>query len=266
MQFSYFDVHSHLNLSPLLENKDEIINTLRQQGVGTITVGVDYETSKIALDMANENSDILWATVGQHPNDNPEEVFDYEKYLELSKNEKVVAIGECGLDYFRLKGSEEEKEIEVERQKNLFIQHINLAKEAGKPLMIHARPHVGSMDAYTDAIRILEREQFTGLVNFHFFVGDIETAQKIVSSGWTVSFDGPITFVSEYDEVIRSIPIENIMAETDAPFASPMPHRGKTNYPHYVEYVYKRIAEIKGIGEDEARIQLFSNIKRVFDI
>lgn len=268
MQFNYFDIHSHLNLSPLLENKDEIINAMRQQGMGTITVGVDYDTSKLAVDFANENSDILWATVGQHPNDNRDEVFDYAKYSELAKNDKVVAIGECGLDYFRLKGSEDEKQIEIERQKEIFIKHIQLALEVNKPLMIHARPAKDSMNAYEDVLDILEellgsRTSKLG-VNFHFFVGDIEIAKRIVKNGWTMSFDGPITFTSDYDDVIKSIPIDNIMAETDAPFASPVPYRGQTNYPQYVEHVYKKIAEIKGLDTEITRKAILNNIKRVF--
>ena len=135
MKFNYFDIHSHLNLTPLLENKDEIINTLRQHGMGTITVGVDYDTSLMAVNFANENSDILWSTVGQHPVDGTSKVLsdsEWAKFKELARNDKVVAIGECGLDYFRLKparnasgtadaggGSEDEKQIEVERQKDL---------------------------------------------------------------------------------------------------------------------------------------------------
>jgi TatD DNase family protein len=266
MKFNYFDVHSHLNLSPLLENKDEIINTLRTRGVGTITVGVDYNTSVIALEMANQNPDILWATVGQHPNDNPEEIFDYNKFLELSRDPKVVAIGECGIDYYRLKGSEEEKEKEIKRQKDLFIQHIKLAEETGKPLMIHARPHVNSEDAYVEAIRILEEENFSGHANFHFFVGNIVTAKKIVEKKWSVSYDGPITFSNDYDEVIKSIPLVNIMCETDAPFAAPAPYRGQTNNPYYVSEVYKKIAEIKEITPEFMCEVMQENIKRVFGV
>ncbi len=204
--------------------------------------------------------------MGQHPNDNPEENFIYEKFLELAKDEKVVAIGECGIDYYRLKGSHEEKEIEVERQKNLFIEHIKLAEEVGKPLMIHARPHVAKMDAYEDVIDILERLEFTGHANFHFFVGDLNIAQRIVEHNWTVSYDGPITFTDDYTEVIKWLPLDNIMAETDAPFAAPMPYRGQTNYPQYVEFVYKKIAEIKEIDPEIARKILLENAIRVFKV
>ena len=266
MKFSYFDVHSHLNISPIQEENNSIIGILREKGIGTITVGVDYTTSKMALDLANTNADILWATVGQHPNDNPEEEFIYEKFLDLAQDPKVVAIGECGLDYYRLKGSSEEKEIEIERQKNLFRDHIKLAEELGKPLMIHARPHVGSMDAYIDTLRILEESNFTGHANFHFFVGDLNIAQRIVEHNWTVSYDGPITFTDDYSDVIKWLPLENIMAETDAPFAAPMPHRGQTNYPQYVEFVYKKIAEIKEIDSEITRKTLLENAKRVFKI
>lgn len=264
MKFKYFDVHSHPNLSPLWEERENILETMRQASVGTITVGVDLDTSIKAVEMAEQNPDILWATVGQHPNDNRDEVFDYVKMLELARNEKVVAIGECGLDYFRIKA--DDVEAEKERQEILFRLHIQLAKEVGKPLMIHARPHMNSMDAYTRVINILEEENFMGKVNFHFFVGDKETAERIVGNGWTVSFDGPITFSTDYDEVIKSIPIENIMAETDAPFAAPMPHRGKTNRPEYVEFIYKKIAGIKGIDEEIARKNMLGNIAKVFRI
>src|SRR3989338_4257511 len=289
MKLNYIDIHSHLNLSPLLENKDQIIQNMRDAGIGTITVGTDYETSKLAVEMANDRPDILWATVGQHPNDlptgqagNPDEVFDYEKYLELAKNEKVVAIGETGLDYYRLGSSdkvlvtsEEQKQqeikIEKQRQKDLFFKHIEIAIETVKSLMIHARPAKNSMDVYEDVLDILETYQQKAksqklAANFHFFVGDIEIAKRIVKNNWTMSFDGPITFTKDYDEVIKSIPLENIMAETDAPFATPVPYRGQTNYPQYVEFIYKKIAEIKEISINECRAQILNNVKRVFGI
>src|SRR3990167_2013953 len=278
MKLNYIDIHSHLNLSPLLENKDQIIQNMRDAGIGTITVGTDYETSKLAVEMANDRPDILWATVGQHPNDlptgqagNPDEVFDYEKYLELAKNEKVVAIGETGLDYYRLQVTADSFQLEKEKQEILFKKHIKLALEISKPLMIHARPSPCSMDAYEDVLDILETYQQKAksqklAANFHFFVGDIEIAKRIVKNNWTMSFDGPITFTKDYDEVIKSIPLENIMAETDAPFATPVPYRGQTNYPQYVEFIYKKIAEIKEISINECRAQILNNVKRVFGI
>jgi TatD DNase family protein len=256
---------------------------MREQGIGTITVGVDYETSKLAIELTEENPEILWATVGLHPNDNVEtktskagspdasgeafrEIFEYEKYLELARHEKVVAIGECGLDYFR----DQSEETKI-KQKELFKKHIELAIEVKKPLMIHSRPSKGSMDAYENVLDILEYYKLSATsyqlsVNFHFFVGDTTIAKRIVENGWTMSFDGPITFSTDYDEVIRSIPIENIMAETDAPYASPVPYRGKTCEPWMVVEVTKKITELKGISEEEYRQAFLLNIERIFGI
>ena len=261
MQFNYFDIHSHLNLKSLYDGRADVLARMREEKIGAITVGVDYETSKMAIDLAQENSDILWATVGMHPNDNRDEIFDYEKYLELAQDSKVVAIGETGLDYFRIKG----EDIDIkEKQKALFKKHIELSLAVGKPLMIHARPSKGSMDAYEDVLTILENH--TLHVNFHFFVGDTTIAQRIVKNGWTMSFDGPITFSRDYDEVIRSIPLENIMAETDAPFAAPEPYRGKTCEPWMVSEIVKKIAEIKNLPLETVQKVLLENTVRVFDI
>lgn len=282
MQFSYFDIHSHLNLKPLYEGRADILARMREEKIGTITVGVDYETSKLAIDLAQENPDMLWATVGLHPNDNQDEIFDYEKYLELAQNPKVVAIGETGLDYFRLDASRQELVAETKaKQKELFLQHIKLALEVKKPLMIHARPSKGSMDAYEDVIEILEQHASTSPqpspnlgegeiqrihANFHFFVGDTITAQRIVKNGWTMSFDGPVTFSRDYDDVIRAIPLENIMAETDAPFAAPEPYRGKACEPWMVSEIVKKIAEIKNLPIETVQKALLENVVRVFDI
>lgn len=284
MKPNYFDIHSHINLKPLLDDQEGLIARMNDAGVGTITVGVDYETSKMAVQLA-EKYENLYACIGLHPADNATEVFDYEKYLELAKNDRVVAIGETGLDYFRLAGTDSEIEDQKNKQKEIFIKHIKIALEVGKPLMIHARPSVArsvnedaeagspkkqTQDAYEDVLDILEESLGSSAsklgVNFHFFVGDVETAQRIVKNNWTMSFDGPITFTTDYDEVIRSIPIENIMAETDAPFATPVPHRGKTCEPFMVTEVYKRIAEIKGLDDETCRNLINQNVKKVFKV
>jgi TatD DNase family protein len=154
----------------------------------------------------------------------------------------------------------------TENQKKIFIEHVRLAKEVGKPLMIHARPTKGDMDAYVDVLDILEEEKYTGKVNFHFFVGDITIAKQIVERGWTMSFDGPITFSREYDEVIRFLPIESIMAETDAPFAAPEPYRGARALPVHVREIVSRLAQIRGEDEEFVRVKLLENIKRMFSI
>lgn len=234
-------------------------------GIATITVGVDYETSLKAVNLANQNKN-LYACVGMHPNDSVETFFEYEKYLDLARNEKVVAIGETGLDYFRDQSVENKN-----HQKEIFIKHIELAIELDKPLMIHARPSVGTMDAYEDVLDILESYKLKAgnynlTANFHFFVGNIDIANRIVKNNWTMSFDGPITFSRDYDEVIKNIPLQNIMAETDAPFASPAPYRGKTCEPWMVVHIYEQIAQIRGQDADDVRKQINQNVYNFFGI
>lgn len=258
MNFKYIDVHSHLNLEQFDLDREEVIALLKEQDIATITVGCDYKTSLLAVELAQKNEH-LFACVGQHPTDTTEP-FIYEKFLELSKSEKVVAIGECGLDYFR-----EKNDALVESQKELFLKHIKIAEELNKPLMIHARPSKNSMDAYNDVLDILDSHKNIK-ANFHFFVGDIEVAKRIIDRGFTVSFDGPITFSRDYDEVIKILPIESIMAETDSPFAAPAPYRGKKATPLMVVEVIKKIAEIKEISLENAVLSLRENTKRVFGV
>ncbi|MCC6520748.1 TatD family hydrolase [Candidatus Nomurabacteria bacterium] len=259
MKYTYIDIHSHLNLSPLYERREEIVVLLREKNVATITIGTDLATSQKAVDLAHEYPDVLFACVGLHPADNAEEIFDMDVYEALARDGKVVAIGECGLDYFRDQ-SEENKT----RQNEIFLQHIALAQKVQKPLMIHARPSKGTMDAYEDVLTILESTEDYPRVNFHFFVGDIPIAKRILSIGGTMSFDGPITFSHDYDEVIAFLPIESIMAETDAPFAAPAPYRGKTCEPWMVEEIIARIAEIKQLPREDVVRILTANALRVF--
>lgn len=259
----YIDIHSHINLEPLFSNKEEVIKKMKENEVGTIVIGTDFEMSEKAIEIA-EKYYFIYAGVGLHPNDNLDETFDMGKYRLLAQHQKVVCIGETGLDYFRNEG----ENFKI-RQKEIFKRHIELAIELNKPLMIHARPSKGSMDAYIDALDILEiykKENSALHANFHFFVGDLEIAKRIIENNWTVSYDGPITFSHDYDEVIKFLPIENIMAETDAPFAAPVPYRGKTCEPFMVIEVINKIAEIKGLDLEITTTQIRENAKRIFKI
>lgn len=256
MDFKYFDIHSHLNLQPLRNDEEAVVFRMRAHETATITVGVDAQTSRDAVLLA-EKYPFFWATVGLHPTDNTSEAFDFEEYKKIAAHPRVVAIGECGLDYFRNQ-TEETKN----RQKEVFKQHIMLALELNKPLMIHARPSKGSMDAYSDVLAMLEPYQKTIRANFHFFVGNKEIAMQVLALGFTISFDGPITFARDYDEVIQMVPLESLMAETDAPFAAPVPYRGKTCEPWMVEEVVKKIAEIRNEDFEKVRAQLLLNAMR----
>lgn len=233
--------------------------------VGAIIVGTDSDMSEQAIALANEY-DFLWATVGIHPTDNQREQFDEAKYLALASHEKVVAIGECGLDYYWpahdgwVAGEEQEKT----RQKELFSQHIALAERLHKPLMIHGRPTKGSMDAYEDMLDVLTSHAVSG--NVHFFVGNTDIAKRFLDSGFTLSFTGVLTFTHDYDDIARSVPLNRVLVETDAPYVAPVPHRGTRNSPLYVRYTYEALARIKGISTAECVAQVIQNADTLFQL
>ncbi|MEK7606333.1 MAG: TatD family hydrolase [Patescibacteria group bacterium] len=263
--YRYFDIHSHLTFQDFDTDRSLIIEKMKEIGMGTITVGTELGTSQAAVELAHEHAH-LFATVGIHPTHG--EAFDEETFSKLAEDRKVVAIGECGLDYFRIDPNDTETK---EAQKKMFEAHIVLALKHDMPLMIHGRPRKGSMDAYEDIIEILESTKHQApnsklRGNIHFFVGDIPTAQKFLDLGFTMSFDGPITFSRDYDDVIKFIPENMIMAETDAPFATPEPFRGHRNEPLYVEHVVRTLAEVRGADFESFRKTLVENALRVFGI
>jgi TatD DNase family protein len=261
----YIDIHSHLNLPEFKDDLDDVAARLRAQAIATIVVGVDKETSASALAIAGKY-DNIFACIGQHPTDNSDEAFDAEFYQALAASPKVVAIGECGLDYFRLK---ENIESEKERQKKIFLAHIDLAIATNRPLMIHARPNKGTMDAYEDVLDILEASVRGGKAargDVHFFVGDIAIADRFLALGFTMSFTGVITFASDYDAVVRHLPLASILSETDAPFATPVPFRGKRCEPEHVMVIAARIAEIRGEDVEIVREALIANAERLFGL
>jgi TatD DNase family protein len=256
------DTHSHFNLAQFDEDREAAIARMKEADVATICVGIDLETSKLAIDIAAEN-DTIWACVGQHPTEWKKE-FDVVEFNDLAQGKKVVAIGECGLDYFR----PEDREYKAE-QVVLFRQQIELAIESGLPLMLHIRPDQGTMTAYDDAIEILKEykeaaPQLTGTA--HFFAGDTRIAQQFLDLGFYISFSGVITFVKDYAQVVAFVPLERILSETDAPFATPAPHRGKRNEPAYVTEVVKKVAEIKELSLEKVEAQLQLNARTLFNI
>lgn len=245
------------------EDREQLMRDMREQGVGGIIVGTDRKSSKSAVEMSDGEN--FWGTVGLHPNDKPSEGYDDSYFQELSQDAKVVAIGECGLDYYRPENPEAEKA----RQRDSFQRQIELAGERGLPLMIHARPSKGSMDAYNDAFDMLAqaKQKYPNLTgNMHFYVGDIPTTDKFLSIGFTFSFTAVLTFTKDYDDMVRHIPLENILTETDAPYVAPAPNRGKRNDPYAVREVVKAIARIKGLDEEEVRAATLGNAKRVFGL
>ncbi len=283
----YIDIHSHVNFKAFDEDRDEVIKRALENDVWVINVGTQIDTSTKAVEMANQYPEGVYAIIGLHPihtgesyHDEKElgeggkefisrgEIFDKEAYRELLKDSKVVGIGECGLDYYRC-----DKE-SIEKQKKAFIEQIELANEFNKPLMLHIRnnPEDKTLNAYTDSLEILKAHlDQEGLPrqrrgDVHFFAGSSEDAKEFLDFGFTLSFTGVITFTHDYDEVIKNTPLDMIMTETDSPYVTPVPYRGKRNEPVYVKEVVRRIAEIKGITEEEIAKNIIENAKRVFKI
>lgn len=251
----YFDIHSHLNFEGYEKDWDAVIARMRETETHTIVIGTDFESSKRAVELAEAYPEI-YASIGVHPVDDPAQSFEVEKFKSLIQHPKVVAVGECGLDFYHAKKADD-----FDRQKQLFLEQVEFALEHDKPLMIHSR------DAYEELLDILEPmkreygEKLRG--NIHFFAGNGEIVQRFFAIGFSISFTGVITFVSQYDEVIRNAPLELIHAETDAPFVAPVPHRGERNEPSYVREVVKRIAEIRSEEEESVRLALVENALRM---
>ena len=293
MQEIFFDAHTHAHFAAFKDDMDEVLKRALDNNVYLINVGTQIDTSKKAVEVAHKYPKGVYATIGLHPvhteksyhdpqelgiNTTKEEglalsnaegftsrgeVFDYDAYKELSKNEKVVGIGECGLDYYHL--NEETKKT----QKEAFIKQIELAYDIKKPLMIHCR------EAFDDLIDILEshkNELLNGYAGVtHFFAGTKDQAKKLLELGFAFSFGGASTFPEKagkysYGEIIEYLPMDKIVLETDAPYVTPVPYRGKRNEPVYVIEVAKKIAELKNLTLGETRDMTTQNVLNIFKI
>jgi TatD DNase family protein len=280
----YIDIHSHVNFKAFDEDRDETMKRALDNDTWVINVGTQIDTSRKAVEMANRYEEGVYAIIGLHPihtgvsyHDEKElgeggkeftsrgEIFNSEEYKKLLSNTKVVGIGECGLDYYHMNKES------IEKQKEAFIEQIKLANEFNLPLMLHIRnnPKDKTHDAYMDALEILKKysnvkRDMRGDV--HFFAGSAEDAKKFIDFGFTLSFTGVITFTEDYDEIISNTPLDMIMSETDSPYVTPVPHRGKRNEPSYVREVVKKIAKVKNLPEPEVAEAVIKNAKRVFNI
>jgi TatD DNase family protein len=262
----YFDAHCHVQFEAYDADRADVLTRMREAEVGGLVVGVNRESSEKAIALVQNEPD-LFASVGLHPNDTPKEIsgdFDivvFESMVEQPAN-KIVAIGECGLDYYR----PDEPEAVKKKQKEIFEQQIELAVKYNKPLMIHSRPSKGTQDAYHDTldlIRSKQREYGERLKgNMHFFVGGVDEARDFVELGFTLSYTAVITFTHDYDDVIRSIPLTHLLTETDSPYVAPAPNRGKRNEPTAVRDVVKALAQIRSEDEEHVRQSILQNSLR----
>lgn len=281
MTMEYFDAHTHAQFEAFKDDWQQVIQRALDQGIGLINVGTQKDTSRIAVETAHAFPEGVYAAVGLHPvhtdksfHDAQElgatdgakgftsrgEQFDAAYYKELALDPKVVAIGECGLDYFRVEGDINDKK---QRQKEAFEAQIALAHEVGKPLMIHCR------EAFADLIDMLgaRRAQLAaepGVI--HFFTGTADDARKLLDLGFSFTFGGVITFARSYDEALKMLPADRILSETDAPYVSPEPYRGKRNEPAYVVEAVKKLAAIKGLEVPEMAQTILANAHRIFAI
>lgn len=270
---TYIDTHTHVNLAAFKDDHIEVTRRALEHGVWMVNVGTSLATSGVAVAYLTKFPEGVYATVGLHPiHTSPSRHDGYESedgiggehfnpnvYRTLAAHPKVVAIGECGLDYYRNPTDEERR-----KQIEAFEAQIAFANTVGKPLMLHLRSGKGG-NAYKDAHAILKRQaKVRG--NAHFFAGSLEDAQRFWDMGYSTSFTGVITFASDYDEVVRAAPEELIHAETDAPYVAPKPHRGQRNEPLYVREVVARMAELRGVSEAATVEQLHENARRMFGV
>ncbi len=253
-----FDTHSHIQDVQFDSDREAVLLRMKEKGIGAVVAGADWQMNDdgVALAQAHEN---LWATVGLHPVEGSVTSFDGPRLRALAAHPKVVGIGECGLDYFYKPKSEV-----FEMQRGLFREQLEIARDLKKPVMVHIRPTKGVRDdAYLDALPILDEfPEVKG--NIHFFAGTWPLAQEFLKRGFTLSFTGVITFAREYDEVIKNMPLDMLMAETDCPYVAPLPHRGKRNEPGYLIEVVRKIAEIRGEDLETVRNALLNNTRRIW--
>jgi TatD DNase family protein len=262
----FFDSHCHLDMEPLVSEQGPAIERAAKASVvGMINVGASMRGSKRSVDLANLYPNI-WASVGLHPHE-AEMVTSVDLVIEelktLLENDKVVAVGEIGLDYYDHATQKEVAESIKKAQKQLFEKQLDLAQELKKPVILHIR------DAWDDAFKILSKKGgISGVV--HCFTGTKEEVKKVLGLGLYIGFTGFITFDQEKFNPIRGavkvVPLENLLIETDAPFLAPEPYRGKTNEPSYVVEVAKKMAELKTVSLEEVAEASVKNCKKVFNI
>lgn len=250
------DSHCHLDFPELAGNLPALLARMGEAGIGAaLCAGVTLERFPAILDIVRGH-DCLLASVGVHPDTQEGAEADVDTLVALAADPKVVAIGETGLDYYRLTG-------DLEWQRRRFRVHIEAARRCGKPLIIHTRA------ARADTLRILEEEKAGSIGGvFHCFTEDRETAWRAIDLGFHVSFSGIVTFknAAEIKQVAAELPLERLLVETDSPYLAPSPHRGKTNEPAYVRFVAEEVARLRGIPLETLAAATTENFCRLFGV
>ena len=248
------DSHCHLNFPELLANLPAIKQSMQDNEVGhALCISVTLPDFPQVLALA-ENNDNFYASVGVHPDYENIEEPSVEGLLALANHPKVVAIGETGLDYFRLTG-------DLEWQRTRFRTHIRAAIACGKPLVIHTR------SAAEDTLRIMREENAERVGGvMHCFTENLDVAMQAIALGFYISFSGIVTFknAQSIKDVARQVPLNRMLVETDSPYLAPIPYRGKTNQPSYVKHVAEEIAQLRSISFEEISAATTENFFRLF--
>jgi TatD DNase family protein len=285
MKHTLIDSHCHVHFQAYAEDMDEVVQRALASGVGMITVGTQTSTSKKAVELARRYEGV-WATIGLHPNHlHAQEFFDEDElppeeratgkiktrnesfnpddYRELVTDPNVVAVGEFGLDYYRIPDGHDRDQV-IADQKEECRKQLAFASEYDKPIVIHCR------DAHQAQYELLKAEIDAGGLKkhgvIHSFTGTIEDAARYRELGFMLGLNGILTFSKELQEVIRVVPLEQIIIETDAPYLTPPPNRGKRNEPEYVKHIAEFIAELKGVSVEEVAEQTTEQTITLFQL
>ena len=250
------DSHAHLEMNDFDRDRNEVVRRAEGAGVDLIiTVGTTLDDCRKAISIANTFKNV-YAAIGIHPHEVKDiDETTYETIKIMAKMDKVVAFGEIGLDFFR---NLSPRDVQIRR----FEEQLELAGEIGLPIIIHDR------DAHQETLKMLERRKGIHRGVIHCFSGDYRMAEKCLDMGFYISVTGAITFgkSEKLKEVVRQIPVTNLLLETDAPYLTPHPYRGKRNEPAYVIHTARKVAEIKGMSLEELTSLTYQNTKNVFCI
>lgn len=251
----FFESHAHLYFDDFDNDRDQLIEKLFQSEIeGIVNAGVDLHTSEQSIALAEKYAKV-YASCGFHPNDLDKLHIDEVNSLKtLIQHEKVVAIGETGIDLYRNRAP-------LDVQRKFFIKQLEIALENNIPVIIHSR----SADDETMAVINEVSNKYTGV--FHCYAGGVDNAYKLIEKGIYISFTGSITYKNnDREAVIKEIPLENILLETDSPFLTPVPNRGKRNDPSNLRFIAEKIALLKGISVEEVARVTTENSKKLFKI
>ncbi len=282
----FIDTHSHLNFKAFNHDADEVIRRSLASDTWMVVVGTEFKTSRLALDLANKYEKGVYAAVGLHPIHLEEvvaenkgddgdysfktkaEEFSYDNYEKLAKFEKTVAIGEIGLDYYHINLDGNVSATKA-KQQEIFKEQLKLARSLNLPVIIHCRQAHDDMVKVLKEFKVENKDLFSGNKPWgvmHCFSGDEDLAWQYFSLGLIISFTGLITFSQRWDDLIRKMPPDKFMIETDSPFMTPEPHRGKRNEPVLVKGVAGRIAEIRNLSLDRVADISSKNARDFFRI